>query len=108
MSSVLLYLAVALVSAFNGFFNQTLLLLALIHMQMLAPSLLLDSTVLMLACAWLMAALGTAILAGVPAAIFERFSRTREGSTASLWIWLAGAVLLALPAVGNIILALRT
>jgi len=106
MSRVLLFLAIALVSAFNGVFNQTLLLLALIHMQMLAPALLLDSTVLMLASAWLMAALGTAILAGVPAALVERFFGAREAS--SLWIWLAGTVVLALPAIGNIILALRT
>jgi hypothetical protein len=50
----------------------------------------------------LMLSTGTIILAGIPAAIYERFVGAREDSTeASLWIWLAGTAILAIPAVGN-------
>jgi hypothetical protein len=42
------------------------------------------------------------ILGGIPAAIYERFIRATDDSTdASLFIWLAGTALLAIPAVGN-------
>jgi len=44
----------------------------------------------------------TIILAGIPAAIYERFIGAKDDSTdASLWIWLAGTAILAMPAVGN-------
>jgi hypothetical protein len=52
----------------------------------------------------LMLATATIILAGIPAAIYERFVGARDDSTTvSLWIWLAGTALLALPAMGNFI-----
>ena len=34
-------------------------------------------------------------------AIYERVTGASESSDASLWIWLAGTALLALPAAGN-------
>jgi hypothetical protein len=44
----------------------------------------------------------TIILAGIPAAIYERYVGAREQSNEiSLWIWLAGTALLTLPAIGN-------
>ena len=44
----------------------------------------------------------TIILGGIPAAIYERFTGATDDSTeASLWIWLAGTAILAIPAVGT-------
>ena len=49
-----------------------------------------------------MASTGTIIVAGIPAALYERFTGVTEDSTdVSLWIWLAGTALLTLPAIGN-------
>lgn len=39
------------------------------------------------------------IVAGVPAAIYERIAGARTSTTTSLLIWLAGTVLLAVPAI---------
>jgi hypothetical protein len=44
----------------------------------------------------------TLLFSGVPAALYERLARPGAEATAPLWIWLAGAVTLSLPA------ALRT
>jgi hypothetical protein len=50
----------------------------------------------------LMLSTGIVILGGIPAALYERFVGARDDSTeASLWIWLAGTAILALPAMGN-------
>ena len=40
----------------------------------------------------------TVMLAGVPAAIFERLTGRKESDSISLGIWLAGAVFLSIPA----------
>jgi hypothetical protein len=86
----------------NGLFNQVALWFALIPMQILAPALLFGSVPLTLMFASLMVSTATIILAGIPAAIYERFIGAKEDSTdGSLWIWLAGTGLLTLPAMGN-------
>ena len=43
----------------------------------------------------------TLILAGIPAAIFERIRRSPESTAASMWIWLAFTAVLSLPGVVN-------
>jgi hypothetical protein len=96
------YIGIAFFGMINGLFNPVPLLFALIHTQVLAPALLFGSTSLTLIFASLMVSTGTIILAGIPAAIYERIVDAKEDSTeASLWIWLAGTALLTLPAVGN-------
>lgn len=40
----------------------------------------------------------TLLFSGIPAALYERFSGVSRESTAPIWIWLAGALLLSLPA----------
>jgi hypothetical protein len=51
-----------------------------------------------------MLATGTVIVAGIPAALYERYRGLKEDSdVVSLWIWLAGTALLALPAMGAFI-----
>src|SRR6267142_6128290 len=96
------YIGIAFFGMVNGLFNQTALIFALIHVQILAPALLFGNVSLTLMFASLMVATATIILAGIPAAIYERIVGAKDDSTqVSLWIWLAGTGLLAIPAVGN-------
>ncbi len=102
MDRTLYYIGIAFFGMVNGLFNQTWLLFALIHAQILSPALLFGSVGLTLMFASLMVSTATIILAGIPAAIYERVVGAKEDSTGvSLWIWLAGTGLLALPAMGN-------
>ena len=102
MDRNLYFIGIAFFGMINGLFNQTWLLLALIHMQILAPALLFGSVSLTLMFTSLMVSTATIILGGIPAAIYERLVGAKEDSTeASLWIWLAGTALLTLPAIGN-------
>ena len=96
------YIAIAFFGMINGLFNQVALLFAILHMQILAPALLFGSTGLTLMFSSLMVSTATIILGGIPAAIYERVRETgEESSEVSLWIWLAGTAILALPAIGN-------
>ena len=102
MDRTLYYIGIAFFGMVNGLFNQTWLLFALVHVQILAPALLFGSVGLTLMFASLMVSTATIILAGIPAAIYERVVGAKDDSTeASLWIWLAGTGLLTLPAIGN-------
>jgi hypothetical protein len=102
MDRTLYYIGIAFFAMVNGLFNQTWLLFALIHVQILSPALLFGSVGLTLMFASLMVSTATIILAGIPAAIYERVVGAKDDSTeASLWIWLAGTGLLTLPAMGN-------
>jgi len=96
------FIGIAFFGMVNGLFNQVALLFALIHMQVLAPALLFGSTSLTLMFSSLMVSTATIILAGIPAAIYERVIGTKDDSTVtSLWIWLAGTAILTLPAMGG-------
>jgi hypothetical protein len=96
------YIGIAFFGMVNGLFNQTLVLLSLIHVQILAPALLFGSVPLTLLFSSLMVSTATIIVGGIPAAIYERMVGAKEDSTSvSIWIWLAGTALLALPAMGN-------
>jgi hypothetical protein len=102
MDRTLYYIGIAFFGMINGLFNQTWLLFALIHVQILSPALLFGSVGLTLMFASLMVSTATIILAGIPAAIYEHVVGAKDDSTAaSLWIWLAGTGLLTLPAMGN-------
>lgn len=102
MDRTFYFIGIALFGMINGLFNQTLVLFALIHVQILAPALLFGSVPLTLMFASLMASTATIIAGGIPAALYERFAGVKDDSTdVSLWIWLAGTALLTLPAVGN-------
>ena len=102
MNRNLYFIGIAFFGMVNGIFNQVALLFALLHVQVLAPALFFGSTSLTLMFSSLMVSTATIILAGIPAAIYERVRGVRDDSTpASLWIWLAGTGLLTLPAMGN-------
>jgi len=96
------FVGIAFFGMVNGLFNQVALLFALIHMQVLSPALLFGSTSLTLMFSSLMVSTATIILAGIPAAIYERVIGAKDDSTVtSLWIWLAGTAILTLPAMGG-------
>lgn len=98
------YVALAAFATINGLFNQIALLFAVVHVQILAPALLFGSGALTLMFSSLMVSTATIILAGIPAALYERFVGAGDDSTeVSLWIWLAGTALLTLPAIGNFV-----
>ena len=102
MDRTFYYIGIALFGVVNGLFNQTWLLFALLHAQILSPALLFGSVGLTLMFASLMVSTATIILGGIPAAIYEHVTGEKEDSTeVSLWIWLAGTALLTLPAMGN-------
>jgi len=101
MDRTFYFVGIAFFGMVNGLFNSTLLLFALIHMQILAPALLFGSVPLTLMFASLMVSTATIILGGIPAVLYERFTGAEDSTEASLWIWLAGTALLTLPAIGN-------
>ena len=96
------YIGIAFFGMINGLFNQDALIFTLVHMQILAPALLFGSVSLTLMFSSLMVSTATIILGGIPAAIYEHVAGAKDDSTeVSLWIWLAGAGTLTLPAMGN-------
>ena len=96
------FVGIAFFGMINGMFNQTLVVLTLLHVQILAPALLFGNVSLTLFFTSLMVSTATIILGGIPAAIYERATGARADSTgASLWIWLAGTGILTIPAIGN-------
>lgn len=104
MNRTYYFIGIAAFGMINGLFNQLFLLFALIHVQILSPALLFGNVSLTLLFSSLMVSTATIILAGIPAALYERFAGAKDDSTeASLWIWLACTALLTLPAVGNFV-----
>jgi hypothetical protein len=102
MDRTFYFIGIAFFGMVNGLFNHTWLLFALIHVQILSPALLFGNVSLTLMFTSLMVSTATIILAGIPAAIYERVIGAKEDSTeASMWIWLAGTALLTLPAIGD-------
>ena len=102
MDRTFYFVGIAFFGMVSGLFNSTLLLFALIHMQILAPALLFGSVPLTLMFASLMVSTATIIIGGIPAALYERLAGAKEDSTdASLWLWLAATAILTLPAIGN-------
>jgi hypothetical protein len=95
------FIAIAFFGMVNGMFHP-LRVMTYILTNVLMTVTLFGSEALIFYFSSLMLATATIIIAGIPAAIYERFVGAKDDSTdASLWIWLAGTALLALPAVGN-------
>jgi hypothetical protein len=95
------FIGIAFFGMINGIFNQLWLIFALLYVQPLIGPLLFGSLSLTLMFASLMVSTATVILGGIPAAIYERATGAADSNNVSLWIWLAGTALLALPAAGN-------
>jgi hypothetical protein len=94
---------VVIVSAgiLNGIFSPFFFVTARVIITALAPALLITGPRLVTFFASLLAATATIILAGVPAALFERASGRRETDAVSYAIWTVTAVAISFPAVLN-------
>jgi hypothetical protein len=101
MDRNLYYIGIAFFGMINGIFNP-LMPLAYVLSKVLMYVPLFGSEVLIFYFASLMLSTATIILGGIPAAIYERvYGIKDESSEGSLWIWLAGTALLAIPAIGS-------
>lgn len=87
--------SIALVaSAINGMISPAMLIVAIFGWVWMPPFLL-GSAGMILFASMLVTSTGTLLLAGVPAALYERVTGAR-GNDMSLWIWAGAAILLAL------------
>ena len=95
------FIGIAFFGMINGIFNP-LLPLAYVFSKTLMYVPLFGSETLIFYFASLMLSTAAIILAGIPAAIYEWIIGAKDDSTAaSLWVWLAGTAILALPALGK-------
>jgi len=103
MNKNLYYVAIAFFGMINGIpFFHPMYILAFGYSIKLMAEPFFGNTSLIAYFAALMLSTATIILGGIPAALYERFVGAKDDSTeVSLWIWLAGTALLALPAIGN-------
>jgi hypothetical protein len=83
----------------SGMFSPIMLPQATAAVVLLSPGLFISSPHVVAFLAYLLGATFTIMLAGIPAALYERLAGSRDSTPASLWIWLACTALLALPAV---------
>src|SRR5512138_2240220 len=96
-----LFIIVIALSMVNGIFSP-LLKIAVPISAVLLPELFPRTVQWVLLWASVLLSTLTLLLSGIPAALYERLVERNPNGTASLWIWLGGAVVLSLPA------ALRT
>lgn len=82
----------------NGIFSP-LLPQALAAVLIMGPAFFATSISILFFFSSLLLATLTIMVAGVPAALYERFTGAEESSAVSMWIWLAGAAIITLPAV---------
>jgi hypothetical protein len=88
----------------NGLFSPALIAVFALH-PIWYPSLLPAMVPLLLTLSSLIVATLTLMIGGVPAALYERFTR-RERTVMSGYLWLAGVLALTLPAIPSIAKAL--
>ena len=86
------------VGMLNGIFSPFFVITAQVMITAIMPLLILAGPRITAFLASLIAATATIMLAGVPAALFERITGRRETDTASYAIWLTAAVVISLPA----------
>lgn len=97
------YIGIAFFAMVSGlpFFSPLYLPTFGYSVQMMAAPLF-GSVPLVALFASLMLSTATLIIAGIPAALYERYVGVKDDSTdTSLWIWLVGTAILAIPAVGT-------
>ncbi len=90
--------AVAVISLVNGLFSPLVVLvysMTPFWLPEFVPAT--PSIVLMLSA--MITAFGTLLLSGVPAALYERIVGAQDSTAASMYVWLAAAMLMSLPTV---------
>jgi hypothetical protein len=97
-----IFLAVSLLCIFNGFLSPALPVvfhLAPVWLPYFVP--LTQSTVLFVSS--LTISFGTLLVSGVPAALFERLTGRQDTDRTAMLLWLAGALILALPGLAGLL-----
>ena len=84
----------------NGMFSP-LLPQAIGAVLIMAPAFFASSISLLFFVSSLLLSTLTIMLAGIPAALYERATGAEESTPISMWIWLAGVALLTLPALNQ-------
>jgi hypothetical protein len=92
--------AILLFATINGIFSPWLGAV-LPFVFVLMPSFFLGSLSVLLFLSSLLFATLTLIVGGIPAALYERWTKASESTEFSMWIWLAGVGILTLPAAVN-------
>lgn len=85
------------ISALNGLFSP-FLAVALPIAAVLMPEIFPRSVGWVLFFSSILVASGTLLFSGIPAALYERLAKPAADSNVAMYIWIAGAALLAAPA----------
>lgn len=93
------FLGIAASSLFCGMHFSPWLDLFVLPVAAILASFYISSPVLLFYFASLTVAVAAVIVAGIPAALFERYTGRTQSDSTSMAIWLFGTMLLALPAV---------
>lgn len=89
-------MAVAIV---NGIFSPFFVVTSQVMISAIMPMLLLAGASLVAFLGSLIAATATIIIAGVPAALFERLTGRKETDAASYSVWLVTAIVISFPGI---------
>ena len=98
MSSNPLIVALMAVGMLNGIFSPFFVITSQVMLTAIMPFLVFAGPAVTSFLASLTAATATIMLAGIPAALFERVTGRRDTDTASYTIWLVSAVAISFPA----------
>lgn len=92
--------AIVAIAIVNGIFSPVVLPVAILVAPFL-PSFFTSSAGVLFFVTSLLVSTGTIMLAGLPAALYERIRGEATTTEPALWIWLAATALLSLPAVSR-------
>lgn len=95
-------IGIAAFGIISGIFSPLVLLMRL-WLQNFLPAFFVDSPAIMAFIVSLFTSTIVIILAGVPAAIYERVAGLKDSNTVSLWIWVSCTAFLSLPAIVNVV-----
>ncbi len=96
-------LGIATLGLVNGMHFSPLYDGAFVLLRPILATLFITSPVVQFYLSSLLLAVGSVLLAGIPAALYERAKGQTGSSPASLGIWLAGLALLSLPSFGRLL-----
>ena len=99
MQQDVMLVLIAAISLLNGMQFSPFLVIFAAGLAPILSAFFITSPVLLFYFASLCAGVSTAILAGIPAALYERFVGGNQTSLASLMIWLVGAIILSIPTI---------
>jgi hypothetical protein len=99
MQQDVMLVLIAAISLLNGMQASPFLVIFAAGLAPILSAFFITSPVLLFYFASLCAGVSTVILAGIPAALYERFAGGGLTSVTSLTIWLAGSVILAIPTI---------